>query len=355
MEEVEQVEVNDTQVDASNEVSEVSHESSTGEESSNIKSFSELLSEKLKEQSTEDTTNKKPKEIKEPINIDTKVDGPTDKIPNSQDSSLAPHRFNTEAKTQWASVPETVKVEVNRALKELENGLQTYKNEAEQYSSLKDFCGRARSAGKDPGEIVNRYLGLEDLIIKDPIEGLDTICRNLGYSLHQVAAHVMGQEPDKEKVNYERQIQTLLDKISHIENSHKTLATSYNDRIANETKTSVMKYIEDFRSKNPRFDELQSYIPELLKLPSVNNDLEKAYKMAERLYPAQPDQSQGQGVKTQSPDRVMKKVTVSAHTRAVNGNTNRLNGSSHKSERQSEKKSFSDLLRKRMAENGLMN
>ncbi len=195
-------------------------------------------------------------------------------------SNDAPSRFSSDAKAAWAKTPDPVRAETVRAIKELETGIANYKRDFEPY---REFDKDLKARGQTFKEVFDHYTGIEALLAKDVIGGLDTICQNLGLTLRQVAAHVMGQAPDKAAEKSEETIRQLTNRIGQLE---KQLG-GVSDTITSQREDAMLTELAEFAAKpeHGRFEELAEDIAFFIKSGRAN-DLKEAYELAERLNPA---------------------------------------------------------------------
>jgi hypothetical protein len=156
-----------------------------------------------------------------------------------------PKRFTAAAKEAWASAPETVRAEVVRMEKELTAGLKKHQAAAARDADLAGFHDRATKGGTTLKEALTKYVALEDMLRTDFLKGLELICQNVGFSLRDIAASVLGQVPSSSS--------------------------------ADATAEAVMK----FADAHPRFEELSEDIVFFLDTRRAN-DLAEAYSLAER-------------------------------------------------------------------------
>jgi hypothetical protein len=164
--------------------------------------------------------------------------------------SPPPSRFSPVAKAAWDAAPESVRAEVSRMEAEFKAGFAKYKTAAERDASLAEFHDMAAKGKTTVKEALSKYVNMENQIRADPVKGLEIICQNVGMSLREVAAQVLGLTPDQGQ--------------SAADSTHET--------------------VTKFAAENPRFEELADDIAFFLK--TRTKDLAEAYKMAERLNPA---------------------------------------------------------------------
>ena len=103
-----------------------------------------------------------------------------DAVKPSFTATDAPARFSDDAKKDWATSPESVRRETERAIKELTDGHQKYRAAAERDASLNDLHEMAKASGKELGSVVREYVNMESQLRENPIAGLDTICQRHG-------------------------------------------------------------------------------------------------------------------------------------------------------------------------------
>ena len=199
--------------------------------------------------------------------------------------NAAPDRFSPDAKEAWAEAPVAVRAEVHRLQEELTNGLDKYRGKAEAYSEFEDFHQQLQQRGQRFQDVVAQYTGIENMLRQNPMQGLDQICRNLGTSLNDVAAHVLQQPQenrDNAEMNHLRQMnQNLQQQLGALNGDVQNIRNHFTQQ----TEQNVMQQINDFATANPRFTELEDHIGRLLETGMASN-LQDAYSMAERLNPA---------------------------------------------------------------------
>jgi hypothetical protein len=171
----------------------------------------------------------------------TSIDDDASRI-SSHTGSAPPTRFSPAAKEDWASTPETVRVEVLRLEKELTVGLKKHQAAAARDADLADFHDRAAKGGTTLKEALSKYVSLEHLLRTDPDKGLEVLFRNIDISRREWASKLLGRAPDADAITEE-----------------------------------VMK----FAAAHPRFEELSEDI--IFFLDSGRADgLAEAYNLAER-------------------------------------------------------------------------
>jgi len=222
----------------------------------------------------DDTTAKPVTDPKQAVKPDAAATDPTKAVNFSE----PPSRFSADAKAQWATAPEAVRAEATRAIKELEGGIEQYR---QSYEPFREFDKQLKTNGQTFKEVFDHYTGIEQLLAKSPLEGLDRICQNMGFSLREIAAHVMGQPADQQATQQEGVIRELRNQIANLEKQIGGVTTT----IQSQQEKTVLSQIEQFAADKPRFEELSTDIAFFLKNGRAK-DLQEAYDLAERLNPA---------------------------------------------------------------------
>lgn len=187
----------------------------------------------------------------------------------------APARFNQQAKAEWENASDSVKAEVHRAIKELEDGHTKYKASSERYERIREFDETASRNGRDIQESLKQVVEFENTMRTNPVAAIDFALRHAGprksdgspLSLNDIVQHVSGQSTDQRLISAQNEINSLRQEIQR-----------------SKTEAEIPKIVEEFRASHPRFDELTPVIVPLLK---ANHSLETAYELAEALKPAE--------------------------------------------------------------------
>lgn len=179
----------------------------------------------------------------------------------------APKRFSPDAKAVWNSAPEPIKAEITRAVTELENGLNEYR---QKWEPLKEFEQLAKQNNTSIDAALKNYVDLDMAIQQNPIQGLERICKNLGTSLREVAVKVLNEDPNQYITQHETVIRQLQQEL---------------DVIKSQNEQATRAQIDAFAAEKPRFDELADDIALFLQTGKAKG-LQQAYELAERLNPA---------------------------------------------------------------------
>lgn len=189
--------------------------------------------------------------------------------PEPEANDIAAQFNDPTARAAWATTPPAIKAEVNRRFSELQSGIERYRSEIEP---LRRFDQQAKASGTTLAAALESYTAIEQAIARNPVEGLDLICRNLGTDIRTVAAHIAGQpapEPNAQVAQMRQQMSAMQRELQ---------------AFRSEKASNVEKQVTDFAAEHPRFEELTQEIAWLLKTGGAR-DLADAYRKADLLNP----------------------------------------------------------------------
>lgn len=238
---------------------------------------------------------------------------PAEQVKPSHTAEDAPARFTETAKAKWHGADPEIRGEVLRMQRELTDGYQKYKEAAERDASLNDLHEMAKASGKELGGVVREYVNMENALRKDPIAGLDTICQRLGFSLRDVAAHVLNQTPDQNASQQDAVIRELRNELAGL----KEQLGGVTETFQKQREQSTLSEINKFASENPRFEELADDIAFFMKSGRAK-DLPEAYQLAERLNPAPASQAKDELPAASSADPALT-VQTDKGLKSING------------------------------------
>lgn len=257
-----------------------------------LKKAQETIAERAKTDSSE--PNKKPAPVESAAAKQTAQTKPAEQqqTPAAQDQNAqagttqhrdAPSRFSNDAKAAWETAPEPVKAEVHRAIRELEQGFEKHRADAEAFNEVREFDQLAKSVGTTMKDAMSNYVGIERLLTQNPIAGFQRIAENMGLDLRQVAAAILGQPAEQVRSQQDATIQELRGQLAALQQSV-TGTTSY---IKDQRENAMIEQLTDFAAKpeHSRFEELADDIAFFITTKKASS-LEEAYDMAARLNPA---------------------------------------------------------------------
>jgi hypothetical protein len=232
-----------------------------------------------KSKKTDDDAADKSKEA-DKVKADDKADGDKDgkKADDKEAFVSPPSRFSGDAKKAWMDAPLPVRAEIDRAVKELENGITNYQ---ERFKGIEPFEKLAKDNNVDLADQMQKYVDIDQMLSRDLVGGLNEICKNANVSLKDVAAHVLNQPADATSSQQDAVIRGLQNEIQELKGQLTGVTTS----IKNDHEAQLNKSIDDFAAQNPRFNELSEDIALILEMNKANT-LAEAYEMADRLNPA---------------------------------------------------------------------
>lgn len=193
-----------------------------------------------------------------------------------------PDRFSPDAKAAWAEAPLAVRAEAVRMERELSDGLDKYRADAEAFEPYREIDARLKHNNRTLDDAIGAYVQIEDMLHKDPIQGLDHICRNLGMTLQDVAAQITGQTPDQAAAQHNNALYAMQQKIADLEGQ----LASNKEWFEAAEKQRIQTAIAEFAKEHPRYEELEGYMDYLI----LNKDaetLEDAYALADAHRPVQ--------------------------------------------------------------------
>lgn len=207
-----------------------------------------------------------------------------------------PARFLPEAREKWGPTPYAVKAEMHRISEEVETELRTYRESHEAYEQVREFAELAKQGGTNLKAALQQYVGIENLLRTNPIQGVATVLRNIGITPQQYAQHVMQnpQAHQAQPVAANQQVQQQTDpKVSAIEQELNALKSQL-------ATAQVTPMLERFAAEHPDYHALEPQIASVLKSGVVEQlygaglspeqKLTEAYRMVGgRSAPSQPD------------------------------------------------------------------
>ncbi len=217
-----------------------------------------------------------------PVDAAKPVEAPKPAAATPEPASDAPARFSADAKAAWTTAPDPVKAEVNRAIKEMEAGIEKHRQSAEAFEPVRKYADMARQGGTTLDKALEAYVGMETMLRQDPIKGLNAVCENMGLSLRDVAAHVLGQTPDQAASQSDATVRELKAEIASL----KQQVGGVTQTFAQQRESATVEQITAFASQpgHERFDELADEIA--FYLTHKTKDLSEAYALADRMNPA---------------------------------------------------------------------
>jgi len=194
-----------------------------------------------------------------------------------------PTRFSPDAKTAWKDAPEPVRAEVHRAFREMEQGIQKYRDDATAFADLRDYDALAKQHGTTIRATMDQYLRLsQTLQSRDPMPAIQELLRHAGMTVQDLVAHVSGQQPEQASAGAAREIMELRNTVGQLQQQLQGELGQVKSTLQQQQQQGLLGEIQQFASDKPRFDELSMEIAAQVR---AGYSLDEAYVRAERLNP----------------------------------------------------------------------
>jgi hypothetical protein len=284
----------------------------------------EEAKEKAEEEPKEEAKKDEPKakkppkeEVEQEAEADEEADDEAeDQKPRQTAFREPPKGFDDAAKKDWEQVPESVRGAMHRRQQEMESGINKYRQDAEQFDSVRKYAEMAQQSGTDLSSALERYVGMEQQLRQNPMQGLQQVVANLGLTkpdgtpvtLRDVAASIMGQTPDQAASQQEATINRLTQQVQSLTQQLGGFSQHIEHQKEQERVSSAANEWDSFQQDNPRAKELEPQIAEFLtKYPAdnmpVRERLQDALKWAEAQNPSVPHTDSEPLVQTQPKPR----------------------------------------------------
>jgi hypothetical protein len=194
-----------------------------------------------------------------------------------------PTRFSPDAKTAWKDAPEPVRAEVHRAFREMEQGIQKYRDDATAFADLKDYDALAKQHGTTIRATMDQYIRLSQVLqSRDPMPAIQELLRHAGLTVQDLVAHVSGQQPEQASAGAAREIMELRNQVGQLQQQLQGELGQVKSTLQQQQQQGLLGEIQQFAADKPRFDELSMEIAAQVR---AGYDLDEAYVRAERLNP----------------------------------------------------------------------
>ena len=214
-----------------------------------------------------------------------------DKPPGAQDTTPKPldeppARFSPDAKAEWAKAPEAVRGEIRRAIAEMENGLSQYKERVESYAPLDQYRQAAEQQGTNLKAVIDNYLGWENTLKAQPVEGLMALTQNMGQNPVAIAQAILeraGVAPGDQSGQaqlYQQQLGTQGQELNGLRQQVSQMQQYIEQMQVEQANAQIASIAKD----KPGFDTLRPVMGQLIQT-GMAQTLDEAYAMAARLKP----------------------------------------------------------------------
>lgn len=233
------------------------------------------------------------------------------KAPSETKYKEPPQRFAQTAKAEWDKVPETVRAEIDRSHRELQAGLDKYKEGADRWTELAEYAELSQKHYNQPLKETLKHYAELDRGLADPKTNLATLERlvsNMTYvgtdgqvynwDLPQLAQYILDQNEQgmdtfqNPQADLQRKLDDALARIERFEKGFSERETQRAQQERERTTQTLQEQINEFAAQNSRFDELWEDVELELHNPkfAAGKDpmarLKLAYEKVERLNPA---------------------------------------------------------------------
>lgn len=246
-----------------------------------------------------------------------------------------------EAQALWNTAPEGLRNDVMRRVTELTQGMEKYKGEHEAalkaFEPIQQYVDMAKQSGRTLDAVLADYTGIENMIVRDPVQGVLQICRNMNINPQALAQALAGLTPQQiaqvpqtqQQPQTPAEVKALQERLDRMEQAQKT--QSFEQTV----NSFASEKGADGALKHPYFEELSPSIAEMLETGFAKT-LPDAYEKAVRLNPeiaGRIDQDKAaKAAKTNQPDPAQtqdkaKKSITGSPSSASNAGTRKPAGS----------------------------
>lgn len=187
------------------------------------------------------------------------------------DPKDAPARFSSdaEAKAGWASTPDPVKAAVNRTIRELEQGVEKYRGDANIYNSVfKPFVELAVASNVDPRAALQGYVNIDAALDQDFGAGLKMIFERKGADPRAWAQAILGQKQEggqQQPDARDRQISALVNEVKQLRQGFGGISQTLQQQHAQGIDQSLSSYTGSLSDADRAlFNELDAEIADIL-------------------------------------------------------------------------------------------
>ena len=196
----------------------------------------------------------------EAATTDTKTETPAEPSPGKE----APPQFSKEAKAEWESTPDSVKDQVWRLDAEAAKGVEKYRERADKYAAVEPYEQLAKAFNADLPTVLNDYKNMSELLRSDPVKGFEYLADRHGFSLTDLAEHVLGRQTNEGYKALENENVALRGEVHRLQGIEQQVNT--------ERQNEMASHVDQARLDNPDFDELE---PDIIYLLKTHEGLQK--------------------------------------------------------------------------------
>jgi len=223
-----------------------------------------------------------------------KVEKPPEPEKPATNFTEPPNRFSADAKSAWKDAPEPVRAEIHRAVKELESGIEKYREDNAAFEPIREYDKLAKEHGTTVVEALDRYTNLERMLNGEgKLTAIQDIMSYAGVSPQDFALQILQQSgaagdltPEQmEQVRVSGQQDDIIRGLRNELAALKQEITGVSTTVQQQKDAEIERQVIEFAADKPRFDELSEDIKFFIE-SGRTQDLAEAYDLAERLNPA---------------------------------------------------------------------
>lgn len=220
----------------------------------------------------------------------------------------APKWMTKQAASEWQKLPEVVREEVVKRSEAFDRGFAEVKAKADRLDELREFDELSQQHYKQPLKETLKYYADLDRTLANPdtnLSALEKIVGNMKYKatdgnlynwdLKQLAQHILDQDVDTfqdPSADIQRKLDEALARIDKFEKGQSERETQRTQQERERATTTLQEKINEFATKNPRFNELWEDVEIELHNPKFEagkdpiDRLQKAYEKVAKLKPS---------------------------------------------------------------------
>jgi hypothetical protein len=198
-----------------------------------------------------------------------------DTDPPEKWASRVPASWSPEAKAEFANLPKAVVKAIGKREWEINRGLSLKDNEIKRYEPLEQLIAPRRdlwaAQGMDEASAIKTLLAAQDLLERDPKQGLEFLARSYGVNIASLSAQPQGQPQQAQPVpDSHPEIAALKQQLQVLQSQVQTAQTA-----------PIVSQIEAFQNDpaNLYFENVRDDMAVLLNNGKAA-DLKEAYDMA---------------------------------------------------------------------------
>ncbi len=212
---------------------------------------------------------------KQPETVQDTTDQPSEAVaePAKQLAIRAPASWSPAAKATFDKLPPEVQQAVAKREQEIDHGLRRKSEEVKRYEPLEQVLAPRRALwaaqGLDEVQAVKTLLAAQDLLEKNPMQGLEFLAKSYGVSLNTAQPQGQAQQPQPAPDSHP-EIATLKQQLLELQSQVQTAQTA-----------PIVSQVEAFQNDpaNLYFENVRDDMAVLLKNGKAT-DLKEAYEMA---------------------------------------------------------------------------